>query len=62
MVSRVSLFRLRWPRHVTIKVTDDENESKPRACQQYIKQGEGLGSDLKDDLVELHETLLARFG
>ncbi len=40
----------------------DKNQGQGRARQQNVKQGEGLGADLKNDLVKLHEDLLARFG
>jgi hypothetical protein len=40
---------------------NNKNKGQPRTRQQNVKQGEGLGPDLKDDLIELHESLLARF-
>ena len=40
----------------------DENQGQGSTRQQNVKQGEGLGADLKNDLVKLHENLLARFG
>ena len=40
----------------------DKNQGQGRTRQQNVKQGKGLGADLKNDLVKLHENLLPRFG